>query len=286
MARTAKADAGVEFIFAFIKLLFVIVTGILQILFAIIGAVWRLAFGAKNCENVVSNSSKSKAQKLIDKNSDWIDERWEIADQEKKSGEYKIVPKWFFDPITERQEAYLNELGVSVTGTATKGQASDMIGLFKHLEHYDYEVLKFFKCSTSGMNETKGRHIVAKLMADPVTKEQWDNRPASPIQREFFRRYKKRLPKKTAYDEAEQIIVDHFEVIGEHEMDEWLAFERLYENVNDANEDVWSDNEACGNKFRRMGFSAFKKAVAELTEDGTEIQELDESLIIDEVFDI
>ena len=52
MARTAKADSGVEFIFAFIKLLFVIVTGILQILFAIIGAVWRLAFGAKSCENV------------------------------------------------------------------------------------------------------------------------------------------------------------------------------------------------------------------------------------------
>ncbi len=95
MARTAKADSGVEFIFAFIKLLFVIVTGILQILFAIIGVVWRLAFGAKSCENVVSKSSKSKAQKLIDKNSDWIDERWEIADQEKNLVSTKLYRSGF-----------------------------------------------------------------------------------------------------------------------------------------------------------------------------------------------
>ncbi len=285
MARAAKAGAGIEFIIALIKLLFLIAGAVLQILFAIIGAVWGLVSGANDREAIVSKSSKSKSQKLIEKNSDWIDKRWEIADQEKKTGNYKIVPKWFFDPITNRQEAYLNELGVSVTGTATKGQASDMIGLFKHMEHYDYEVLKFFKLSTRGMNETKGRHVVAKLMADPAKKEQWDKRPASSMQREFFRRYKKRLPKNTTHDEAEEIIASHFDSIGEHEVEEWLAFERLYEAVNDGNEDVWSDNEACGNRFRRMGFSAFKKAVAELTEDGTDIQDLYEDLVIEEVFD-
>ena len=49
--------------------MFLIAGAVLQILFAIIGAVWGLVFGANDREAIVSKSSKSKAQKLIEKNS-------------------------------------------------------------------------------------------------------------------------------------------------------------------------------------------------------------------------
>src|SRR5574340_926043 len=70
----------------------------------------------------------SGKQRLLDANKAWLEERWRMAEAEKRAGTLKLFPGWFFDPPTDRQRERLARDGVRFSGDATKGQLSESSG--------------------------------------------------------------------------------------------------------------------------------------------------------------
>ena len=72
----------------------------------------------------------------------WLKERWDRVQHEKDSGVLRTVSQWYFDEATERQLSRLKRIGLKLnTEQITKGQASDIIGLFEPLEQRDAAIL-------------------------------------------------------------------------------------------------------------------------------------------------
>jgi len=116
-----------------------------------------------------SRSGSTGKQSILEANDEWLRERWRMADAEKAAGNLQHFPKWYFDEATERQRNRLSDEGVSIGRSAAKGQHSDVIGLFEEPDSEDVEKLKFFGVTLKGplLNQTRARHEVAKLHADP-----------------------------------------------------------------------------------------------------------------------
>jgi hypothetical protein len=92
----------------------------------------------------------------------WLSSRWAEANRHNDDGDTKTFPSWFFDAATERQLNLLKEKDLSLSGgQLSRGQASDVIGLFFPVEEADKEVLRFFKVPTKGLNQTTARAEVA-----------------------------------------------------------------------------------------------------------------------------
>ena len=176
----------------------------------------------------------SSEQKTFDANISWLTERWTQALAKRTANEQQVVPDWFFDPVTERQVEYLRRLSVDLRGHAlTKGQASDVIGLFHPIDDGDEDVLKFFKLSMADMNQTKGREAAAQLLNDPIRNQAWHARPATPIQREYYRFMSLPHPKELTYEQAETTM-RKLNQDQEKRIEEWDAFESGWLDLSDA----------------------------------------------------
>jgi hypothetical protein len=109
--------------------------------------------------------TKSQGQKILDNNIDWIRKRWDRIQKEKDSNAIKTVNTWYFDEATDRQLARIKKIGLYISDTKiTKGQASDLIGLFEPADDKDIEILKANSIPIEGMNQTKAREVVAKIL--------------------------------------------------------------------------------------------------------------------------
>lgn len=182
------------------------------------------------------NGSRSSSQVTLDANMAWLRERWRAADQAKATGELGPFPKWYFDPVTDRQRARLEKMGVRVSGgDLSKGAASDIIGLFEPWDDFDESVLRFFKVDLPKelQNETRARDEVRKLLSDPTKAEAWANRPAEPMQKEFFRHFGMKIPSGLSYRAAEKAINEASESKSDAELDSWRAYEDLCAELAD-----------------------------------------------------
>jgi hypothetical protein len=113
----------------------------------------------------IKNLTKSQGQKILDNNIDWIRKRWDRIQKEKDSNAIKTVNTWYFDEATDRQLARIKKIGLYISDTKiTKGQASDLIGLFEPADDKDIEILKANSIPIEGMNQTKAREVVAKIL--------------------------------------------------------------------------------------------------------------------------
>jgi hypothetical protein len=64
--------------------------------------------------------------------------------------------------------ARIKKIGLHISDTKiTKGQASDLIGLFEPPDDKDIEILKTHNIALEEMNQTKAREIVAKILKEP-----------------------------------------------------------------------------------------------------------------------
>lgn len=98
---------------------------------------------------------------------DYLKAQWTAAEKERDSGQASTFPKWFFEPMTERQLKRLKSDGTAVSGgTVTKGVASDLIGLREPLEEDDSAILRFFKVPAKGMSQTLGRYETKRLLSN------------------------------------------------------------------------------------------------------------------------
>lgn len=157
--------------------------------------------------------------KLVLKNSDWLNEKWANINGMNES--------WYTDEPSDRQLSYLSELGVWVDGSYSKGQVSDLIGLFSD-EYSDdqVEILKFFKVSVAGLNESKADFLVWKLMQDEDNKDRWKDRPLSTLEKAHMRFYGKKVSASVGRKEYEGFVQsvcnydeDEDEDTGLHELD-------------------------------------------------------------------
>lgn len=214
-----------------------------------------------------SHGSTSK-QRVLEANEQWLRERWRMAEAGKVAGNFQHFQKWYFDEATDRQRNRLAEDRISITRGATKGQHSDVIGLFKEPDGEDIEKLKFFGVSLKGplRNQTRARHEVAKLNSDPEKQRAWLTRPASAIQKEFYRFIGGKPPAGLTHEQAEAKMSEAMETMTEAQQDEWSTLENLTEEFDDR--EFRDDAE-----IRKPSPADIRSAMAALKAEGKEIDD-------------
>lgn len=219
--------------------------------------------------NAGGRSSVSREQRILDENLPWLRERWQAA-QEIDEGDTSIFPKWYFDDATEAQLRRIEETGLTISGgTPTKGQASDIIGLFEPVEEEHAEMLKFFGISVGGMNQSKARHQVALLQRDPANVERWETRPASQIEREFYRFVGLKAPKGLTHKQAEKDSYDSPEGVPEEKIEEWQVYSDVWDSLCDA--DTRADY-----GIKKPSLALFRDAWTQLRAEGVSTGDLED----------
>lgn len=208
---------------------------------------------------------------VLDSNIDWLRSRWSEADQENASGGIANFPKWYFDPVTERQLTRIKNEGLLVSGVQlTKGKASDLIGLTEPLDEEQASILKFFKVPIRGMNQSRGRYEVGKLLADHKNLEAWSLRPAEPLQKEFFRFFGIKISKELTCLDADRMMGEHREKLSEEapqKLEEWESFESIVMDFEDKEvRDDWG--------IKKPSLSILRAAIDELRKEGNSMEDL------------
>ena len=229
--------------------------------------------------------STPRGESIISANTPWMEERWALARKERDAGELKSVPQWFFDDVTERQMQKIQKMGLKISaGRPTKGEASDLIGLFEPAEDENIEILKFFKIPLKGMNQSKARYEVGKLLQDPERLEIWENRPASNMQKEFYRFFGIKIPQGLTHEMASKEIKDYkkkFDKENKQMMEEWESFEDIYYEINDPDFREGYD-------LKSISISLYRSAIEILKKEGKNLKEIsdDIDILIDKIVEI
>ena len=241
--------------------------------------------GSDEKQSTTKPTSIPKEERILNDNSFWMEEKWALARKESHTGDVKSVPIWFFDEVTDRQIQKIEEIGIKISGgRPTKGQASDIIGLFEPAEDENIEILKFFKISLKDMNQSKARYEVNKLLQDPEKSEKWRNRPATVMQKEFYKFFGLKVPQGLTHEIAKKDINEYREKLNDEDetsMDEWDAFEDIYDEINDP--DFRDDYE-----LKSINISLYRLAIANLQNEGKTLKELsdDVDIVIDKIMEI
>jgi hypothetical protein len=178
----------------------------------------------------------SAKQRALEANRQWLDERWRMAESEKAAGSLKHFPHWFFDKATDRQRERLTRDGVKVSGNATKGQLSDIIGLFVEPGSEELEKLKFYEVRLKGAlrNQTRARHELATLASDPEKERAWLMRPATAMQKEFYRFIGEKPPAGLTAEQAEARMLAVLDEMPDAQQNEWYEYEHLVDMFSDS----------------------------------------------------
>ncbi len=170
-----------------------------------------------------------------------------IADREPKPDPYIFLyehwkeveagnvsaPRWYNDPVTEAQLKRLAEDEIKLPGRViTKGQASDLIGLAEDPKPSELEILKFFKITGLPIKHRSIAVIeIERLMSDQDKADQWKNRPATIMQKEYFRYFGIKVPKGLTAAEAEDTMAAN--ELTDEQNDEWFSYSEILEELQD-----------------------------------------------------
>ena len=100
----------------------------------------------KNSKAIGIVHDQSKENRFLQESLEWLEKRWQQAREEKEAGELRTFSHWFFDDVTERQLNRISRMGLEIEkGKLTKGEASDIIGLFEPPDEDDIDVINYFK---------------------------------------------------------------------------------------------------------------------------------------------
>jgi hypothetical protein len=149
----------------------------------------------------------SAAVLIYRSNEPWLSARWHAAKEAQRTGNTANFPKWYFDPITDRQRSRLKDDGFQLNlDSFSKGNASDLIGLMMPPEPHDEEVLRFFNSEPLVFNQTRAREEAKRLLADAERVARWEGRPADSNQRNTLRAYGAKIPKNLTTKDANALI--------------------------------------------------------------------------------
>lgn len=216
-----------------------------------------------------------------------------IADREPKPDPYSIlydhwkrierkevaVPAWYHDPVTEYQLARLKDDGIRLPGRPiSKGQASDLISLGETPDPGQFEILKFFKVSGLALKHSSIAAIeIDRLLSDPEKAKKWINRPATPIQKEYYRYFGIPVPKGLTASEAEERIVS--DDLTDEQNDEWFAYSELIEELQD--KDFREDYD-----LKKPSLPVIRQAIKQHLDQGTKLDALSADDLVDTILSI
>lgn len=177
----------------------------------------------------------TEEQQILDKSMSWLGKRWAKAKAE-EGARTGFFPSWYFEHVTERQLRKIEGLGLQFPAHASRGQFSDVIGLFDEPDDDDLAKLKFFGVKLVGKdrNESRVRHEMAIIDADPDSARRWSERPASALQLEFFKFHGLAVPRGLIAHDAERLINQELNRIPEARRDLWGDFCDVVSEFNDA----------------------------------------------------
>lgn len=248
----------------------------LGVLFIVAGLILYFALVGNNKSKrrgTARDTGLSEEETIFNEHKEWLSSRWSEAKRQLESGDLKFFPSWYFHEVTERQSRFLTDKGISLSGQLSKGQASDIIGLFFPVEDDDKKFLKFFNVPTKGLNQTTARAEVAKLQADPEKAAAWKRRPVEPIQKEFYRFFGIKVPAGLTHADAEDFIDKHEQTLASQQRDEWDSYRSILDEL--------SDKEACEDYgIKKPSLAAVRTAIDELRQSGVSLGELQGDLDI------
>ncbi len=224
------------------------------------------------------SAKNTKAEKTLSKSADLLVKRWERAFESASTIESNEFPNWFLDEPSDRQLEYLSNLGIRVNGGITKGQVSDLIGLFHSADDEDIEVLKFFKQSTQGTNQTSARILASQLLSDPHNQVQWKTRPPTQIQKEFYRFFELTMPSDLTLQDAESEILRKLSEFDDSAGDEWDGFADCWEDLSDS--EVRRDA-----GIKKVSMKIFREYCSAKRESGESLKDLDVYDVIEDLLE-
>lgn len=195
---------------------------------------------------------------------EWLDERWGIASDCHERGNLDRFGEWYYHEPTDRQWEALGGKNKKLKHYS-RGQISDLIGLGRRPSESDLEVLRFFKIKGAAkFSETRARHEIDLIFQDENNILAWKERPASPIQKEFYKYVGAPVPKGLTRNEA---LAFYGETAGSWPDDDprveyWDMFESVWEEAQDkeAREDCCIDRKPAIGKLRAAFDMAAKEA--------------------------
>lgn len=220
---------------------------------------------------------------VVSENIEWLEEEWNKAWDEKESGELKTVPEWWFDDAYERQLKKIDRMGLVFSkDLPTQGQASDIIGLFEPPDYGDREILKFFNVPLRGMTQTRAKYLVAQLFLEPENAAAYgtfsdlketlaENRPATTMQKEFYRYFDLKVPTGLTHEEAFQFRREYARKLKNLDWEDWLAYEIMYEGINVSRKDYG---------IKKVSLSLYRAVMEEFKKEGKRPSEFDDDLLV------
>jgi len=240
--------------------------------------------GADLNQRVEKNSGVGKNKKPSGELEQWLLDRWALADAQEDTGQGAVFGSWYFDSVTEFQLKKLEELDVNMKGDPTKGQASDLIGLYEKPEPESLQVLKFFKVPVRGMSETKAKHEVGLIFSDDKNVQAWDARPVIASQKEFFKFFGIKLSKGMTHDAAKTFISKHTKELRKKSdpvYDDWLSYEDILQEIADSDfRDTY--------EIKKPSATLVKKALKELLDNDMSYADIadDIDILVDKLTDL
>lgn len=210
----------------------------------------------------------------------WMQPRWGRATQKQHDEDNSEFRPWYYEDPTERQLKLINDLGLSkMANGVTKGQASDLIGLFERPDSDELEILKFFKISSRGMSQTKARDEIGKLFSSGENRTAWEQRPPTVMQKEFYRFFGLPVPKGLTLYQMQSDIDEKLEEMGDEEADEWGDFDCLYDDLIDA--DSREDYE-----IKKVSLKVFRDYILGKKAGGVKVSDLEVSGVAEELVEM
>lgn len=267
--------------------------GLLLLVALVVVVLWLSGSKGGTKKTTRSGVPKSKAvaqakQAWLADVAEWLPQRWERSAKEMASGNLVEFPTWYFDDVTERQQARLadiKKLGVFKTpGKLTKGQASDLIGLFEEPDDHDLQVMKFFKVPTRSVSQTKARMEVARLFMDSTNRDAWEKRRPTALQKEFYHLFSLPLPKRMTHDEMRADIAAHLTKLDGEDSDiyeasdMWDAYESIYTELSDPEFRRDSD-------IKKVSLKVYREYMLRKKAAGVRLADIDEVQVADELLE-
>ena len=99
-------------------------------------------------------------------------------------------------------------------------------------ETHELEILKFFKVKGLPLKHGSIARIeIGRLLDDPDNAYAWINRPATAIQKEFYRFLGRKIPPKLTASEAEDFMKSY--QMTDSQEDDWSAYESILDDLSE-----------------------------------------------------
>ena len=264
--------------------------GIVLVLITLaVGIMWALSANSKEYEagkrrKSANNPHLKRVNRILDENRPLLLEKLSYYQSQYDKdphahGQNDEPLSDYFSPASDTQKNVLNIMDVHYEGDPlVSGVADDIINMFEPLLDNEQKViLKFFKHKLTGMNAFKGEWLVYSLRLNSESRKEWEDRPASPIQREFYIFIGQEPPKDLPTCKALAFNDNYYKQSTDEDLlDDWSEMEAIYDVVTEPD-----DCRAYGIKKVRMGM--FKEVVNRLKTDGTPIRKQNPDMFVEKL---